>query len=428
MSKFVQDHPRLAVMNFLNEAAENFPDAVSFASGRPADDCFDIDSWRRAADNYVTDAAAAQGVAPAQYWRRLAQYGATAGLIGDAIAQNLRIDLGLSCDASRIIVTAGCQEAIALCIGALVEDARDVVLARNPTYIGLTGVAELTGIALAGISESGDESFADALRRTLALQIAQGRRPRVLYLIPDFDDPTGKTLALAEREEILTICAAHRVVVLEDNPYGMFRFEGEALPPLAALDRDGCVVFLGTYSKTLCPTLRVGCAVLPATLFGEADTARRLAADIKTRKSFLSVNTGQFNQIVVAGVLASQGYSLAASVEPALRRYRGNRDRLTDALHAVFGDDEAFRWNRPGGGFFLALELPFEFDTPEMLRCAAEHGVIVMPMTYFSLDGGSRRSVRFAFSYATPQTIQRGVRGFATYVASRNRLRSAAPA
>lgn len=409
-------------MNFLNEAANEYPDAISFASGRPAETFFSFERWLGAVPAYQEHAAKSAGQSVLLAGRRLAQYGRTAGIINALVAQQLRTDERIDCRPDQVIVTAGCQEALALVVPALCREPGDVMLARNPTYIGITGVADFAGIEIVPIEPHAGERWEQALQRmTLELRRA-GKTPRGFYLTPEFDNPTGTVLSEAERRSIIAGCVEHRIVVLEDNPYGMFRFEGESTAPMASLDSVGCVIYLATYSKTLCPAVRVGAAVVPTRLFGSEAAAQRLRGELCERKSFVTVNTSQVTQALVGGVLLSENGTLARLVEAPLAHYKRNRDALVGALDRAFGASSGrVGWNRPEGGFFLGVTLPFEFGQRETVECAREHGVIVMPMTFFSLDGSRKREVRLAFSNATQADIESGVERFARYVSQKSR-------
>lgn len=412
-----EKHSRLAVMNFLNEVGADFPQAISFASGRPAEAFFQLEHWLAAVPRYIDHFARVEGLQSGAAAALLAQYGRTAGMINALVAAQLGRDEGLVCAPEQVLITAGCQEALSLCLAALCREEGDVILARNPTYIGVTGIADLAGMDLVPLLDLGPADWSGSLRATVTALKARGKRPRVLYLIPEFDNPTGEVMPLGDREEVLAICAEQGIVILEDNPYGLFRFDGPRLPPLAAMDRRGSVIYLGTYSKTLCPAVRLGCAVLPPTLFGDAAAARALYADLAERKSFVTVNTSQLNQALVGGVLLDQGLSLAALVRAPLAHYRRNRDALIDELDKAFCEWRgAVSWNCPQGGFFLSLTLPFEFGQREVLECAGKFQVIPMPMQFFALDGGCRNQVRLAFSNLDPRTIAAGIGRFARFV------------
>jgi (S)-3,5-dihydroxyphenylglycine transaminase len=408
---------RLSVLNFLNEVAMDHPRAVSFASGRPAEHCFDFDGWLDAIPQFQRHFAEQQGLTRCAAGRLLSQYGRTNGLINDLVAAQLAADEGINSSPERIVMTAGCQEALALCLQTLCTEPDDVVVARNPTYVGVTGAADMARIQIFPVAGTVDDACAAMLDRTADELAAQGKRVRAFYVIPEFDNPTGAALSTAERLDLLAVCAKHGIVVLEDNPYGMFRFEGETRLPLAALDVHGCVIYLGTYSKTLCPSLRVGCAVIPETLFGDAAESRNFVRRVAERKSFVTTNTSQFNQALVGGVLLAQQCSLRRIVQPALEHYRRNRDALVGCLNDAFADErERITWNHPQGGFFLSMQLPFEFCRSEVVECAREYEVIPMPMSFFALDGSQRTRVRFAFSNIMPDAIEQGVERFALFV------------
>jgi (S)-3,5-dihydroxyphenylglycine transaminase len=410
----------LGVMNFLSEVEFDYPKAISFASGRPTESFFDLDAWLGAIGVFQKHDAELHGYDTSASARRLAQYGRTGGLINAIVAAQVANDDGLTCTPEQIVITNGCQEAMALCLQTLCCHPGDVILARNPTYIGVTGAARLAGVELAPVDAAADGSLAGTLRRTVAALHARGKRVRGLYLIPEFDNPTGAVISVPDREAILVFCAERNIVILEDSTYGMFRFEGDARPALATLDTSGTVIYLGTYSKTLCPSVRVGSAIVPKTLFGDAAASREFLASMTERKSFLTVNTSQFNQALVGGVLLAEGCSLRRLVRPALEFYRRNRDALMERLAVTLGTSPAgIRWNHPQGGFFLSVELPFRFEACDMVRCASEYDVIVMPMSFFSLDDSQANRVRLAFSNLSVEQVGAGIERFAAYIHDR---------
>lgn len=410
---------RLDVMNFLNEVAADYPQAISFASGRPLEEAFDIGRWLGRIPDFVRRHAALNATSEEVALRLLAQYGRTDGIVNDLIAEQVRNDENILCDGRQIIVTVGCQEAIELCVRSLCRDAGDVVLVRSPTYIGVTGVADLNGIAIAPFGGDDLDSLAEALDAAATALEREGRHARAVYLVPDFDNPTGSVLPRSTRERVIAVCAARGIVVLEDNPYGMFRYEGEQVPTMAALDTGGCVVYLGTYSKTLCPALRVGFAIVPTRLFGDASRADALHAQLSQLKSFITVNTSQLMQALVGGVLLAERGSLAAIVAPAREAYQRKRDEMVRCLAAAFTHRPTIRWNAPAGGFFLVVELPFAVGAAEAEICARDYGVIVMPLAFFALDDRHDHYVRLAFSNVALDAIEDGISRFARFVDDR---------
>lgn len=412
------DRSRLDVMNFLNEVAGRYPDAISFASGRPAEAFFDVQDYARRLPEFVRHLQRQRGTSFDATFNMLAQYGNTNGIINDLVARQVLHDEGIACKPEQVLVTAGCQEAMDLCVTSLCREPDDVLLVRSPTYIGITGIADLNRIELVPFSCAEGDDIGPPLCEAIAGARRRGKRPRALYLVPDFDNPTGVVLSRAEREAVIGICAQEKIVVLEDNPYGMFRFEGEPQPRMASLDGAGCVVYLGTYAKTLCPALRVGFAVVPPTLFGDAAASRRLLDTLSQAKSFVTVNTSQIAQAIVGGVLLAEGGSLGRRIGPAIDFYRHNRDAMLQALDAAFRPGDGVTWNRPQGGFFLTVTLPFPFGHVQAQQCAAEHGVLTMPLSFFALDRRDDHRVRLAFSNADPQRIREGVARFAGFVRS----------
>jgi (S)-3,5-dihydroxyphenylglycine transaminase len=406
-----------SVVGFLNEIAVQFPSAVFFAAGAPSGDFLsrlDLPVIQSALQSYARHVSS--GRAGAGTLAGLMQYGPTSGLINDIVAEHMRIDDGLAATGEQVLITAGCQEALALCLPELCREPTDILLVCNPTYIGAIGAARSHRIEVAGISLS-DGDLAGQIEARAEAARARGRRVRALYLMPTFDNPSGLVLGREERYAILDVCARERIVILEDNPYGMFDYDGSALAPIAQEDRNGCVIYLSTYSKTLAPSLRIGAATLPQTLFGNLDARRELMARLVERKGLLTLNTAQMNQAIVGGMLLQHGFSLREWIAPAHASYRANRDALIGQLESDFaGYGDRVRWTRPGGGFFVSLTLPFAFGLDDALHCARNHSVIAMPMRFFALDSSQNRSLRLAFSSVTPEQARAGVRGLAHYV------------
>lgn len=408
---------RLDVMNFLNEMAEKFPEAISFAAGRPAEAFFQLEAWLQQVPRFAAHFAEQEGIAPARGMNRLAQYGRTNGVLNGMIAQQVARDEAIMCAPDQILLATGCQEAIDLCVTTLCRHEDDVVLVRSPTYIGVTGVADLNGIEIAAFSSDGEASAVAALTLAVEQLEARGKRARVLYLIPTFDNPTGEVLSRQLRLDLIDFCVSRDIVILEDNPYGMFRYEGEGVPSMFALDRHGCVIYLGTYSKTLCPSLRVGFAILPPRLAARIDDGSGLLDQLSQAKSFVTVNTSQITQAIVGAVLLEKGCSLQEHVRPAVDYYRGNRDAMIAALNRHLGGlGDSIRWNVPEGGFFLTVTLPFDFRMREAQQCASDYGILVMPLSFFALDQRQDQRVRLAFSNASPDLIDEGVRRFSRFV------------
>jgi (S)-3,5-dihydroxyphenylglycine transaminase len=407
--------PLLEVMNFLNEVVLRYPDAISFAPGRPAERHFDVEHSLAQTSAFVAWRAGATGWPPLAVWNDLGQYNKTNGIINELIARQLELDEGIHARPDSIVVTHGCQEGMVILLLGLFEPG-DVLLASDPTYIGITGLASIVGIPVVPVP-TGDEGLdPQAVAAAIDEVRRSGRRPRALYDIPDFNNPLGTQMPVATRRALLQVLHERGVLLFEDNPYGMFSYDGDPLPTLKALDEHGVVVYLGSFSKTLYPGLRAGYLVAGQEVVSATGARTSLAAELSKVKSLTTVTTSPVVQAVVGAQLLENGGSLRGLVRAKIPFYRANRDRMLASLEEHLGGIDGVRWNRPAGGFFLTLDLPFAFDEEHVQACARDHGVVVCPMTFFALAEGRERQVRLSFSYVTEEQIEEGIRRFARFV------------
>jgi len=409
-----------SVVGFLNEIENKYPSAVFFAAGAPSSQFLSQLSLPIIEDALQTYLQQDKGISRnSASLGGVLQYGPTRGLINSIIAENLHTDSGIAVSGERVIVTAGCQEALDLCLSILCPEPSDTLLVNNPTYIGAIGTARMQGIHMEAL-DNGQGDLAGQIEALAATERKKGRSVRAAYLMPRFDNPTGHVLSTRDREAVVSTCAQLGIVILEDDAYGMYDYDGLTPPPLAAMDRNGCVIYLTTYSKTLAPSLRVGAATLPETLFGSRASREDLMRRLVDRKSLTTLNTSQLSQAIVGGMLIGQNMTLREWTAPARMTYRTNRDILLDQLDSNFsGLFDLVRWTRPSGGFFVGISLPFPMDLNDTLECARDYGVIVMPMRFFALDRSQDNVVRLAFSAISAQQVERGIHAFARYVAAR---------
>ncbi len=412
------EDPLLDVMNFLNEVVQRYPRAVSFAPGRPAENLFDVEGSLSAIPRFVDWRAKRRGTDAQAVYRELGQYGATNGILQELIVAQLAADEGIQADPGSIVVTCGCQEAMALLLLTLFTPGRDVLLSSDPTYIGITGLARILGIEVAPVAMGPDGLETATVAAAIARVRASGGRPRALYDIPDFNNPLGTALPVEVRRTLLALLRDEGVLLFEDNPYGMFAYDGGSVPTVKSLDLDRGVIYLGSFSKTLFPGLRVGYLVVDQEVVGKNGGSRSLAGELSKVKSLTTVNTPPLMQATAGGLLLEAGGSLRGLVGRKLPHYRANRDAMLAALERELAGTGA-TWNRPAGGFFLTLDLPFEFGPEELDVCARDYGVICCPMRFFALAPGRERQVRFSFSYVTPEQVEEGVSGFARFVRER---------
>jgi (S)-3,5-dihydroxyphenylglycine transaminase len=392
-------------MNFLNEIANRHPSAVSLAAGRPAREYLGLGALDPTLAHFV-EALRARGGSEESVW----QYGPTAGLIRGLIAESLRHDEQLAVDPAAVLVTAGAQEGMSL-VMTLFDRARDVLLVPDPTYVGITGAAAVAGVSVSPLPAR--ELDAPAIHERARALAKLGLRARALYLVPDFSNPLGDTIASDRRARIIEAACELDLWILEDSPYRIFAFDEAPPPSLLASAPAGQVIHLGTFAKALCPGLRLGYLVWPS---APADRWRSLIA----AKSFLTLNTSPLTQALAEGTLRMRGFSsLGSAAAEARSGYRERRDALLAALDEHLGQIPGVSWKVPGGGFFLCLHLPFEFGVEDMQRCAEEHEVLVCPMSIFSPTGSWRRAIRLSYSYMPATALREGVRRLSAYLGAR---------
>lgn len=409
--------PLLEVMNFLNEVVQRYPDAISFAPGRPAERYFDVAGSLAQVARFLAHRAAGGGQPVPAAYDALGQYGPTNGIINDLVARQIARDHGIHAAPGTIVMTCGCQEGMAILLGGLFEPASDVLLVSDPTYIGITGLARLLGVTTVPVACGPDGLRAADVAAAVEGVERGGRRARALYDIPDFNNPQGTRLSLGARRALLDVAREHDLLILEDNPYGMFAYDSEPLPPLKALDDHGVVVYLGSFSKTLFPGLRLGYLVADQSVVLPDGRRTTLAAELSKVKSLTTVNTPPLMQAAVGGILLDNDCSLTALVRRKLPFYRENRDRMLRGLAAKLSGMAT--WNRPEGGFFLTVDLPFICDEECLEESARDFGVIFCPMRFFALSAGRELQARLSFSYVTPEQIDIGIERFARFVQHR---------
>jgi (S)-3,5-dihydroxyphenylglycine transaminase len=412
--------PLLDAMTFLNEVTSRFPDAISFAPGRPYEGLFEPDSVHDHLTEYTEYLIRERGYSPARVRTSLFQYGRTNGEIHDLIARTLANDENLHVPAESVVVTVGAQEGMVLSLRALFAGPDDVLLAASPCYIGITGAARLLDIDVVGVPE-GDDGLDPARVAEIAAQVrAAGRRPRALYVVPDFANPSGASMSVANRRRLLEVAREHDLVIIEDNPYGFFTRDDVLRPTLKSLDAQRRVIYLGSFAKTCFPGARLGYAVADQEVVDAAGNRTLLADQFAKIKSMLTVNTPSLSQAVIGGILIRNNCRLRDANRDTIRFYRSNLDRLLSELAQHFPTERRAElgvdWNTPGGGFFVVVTVPFVVDQAALTRSAREYGVLWTPMDAFYLDGGGRHQLRLSCSYVEPTLLIEGVRRLARFI------------
>lgn len=323
------------------------------------------------------------------------QYGASTGTAGlkEQIISLMELEGITGVRPEEVVVTTGSQNGLDLLTRILI-DPGDVVLAESPSYSG--ALAVFTGAQADVVHVASDEQglVPEALEETIARLQAEGRRIKFLYTIPSYQNPGGTLLSQERRDRVRRICADARVLVAEDNPYGLLGFDGVPARALRADDPE--VVYLGSFSKMLAPGPRVGWTVLPPSLapvFGlQAEAA--------------VLNPSVLTQEIIASYLRESDW------KGTLERYRALYASRADAMQRGLAEHmpEGVRWSTPKGGFYCWLTLPEGVDSYELCMAAIERGVVFVPGTAFYADGRGRDEARLSFCHPTEERILEGTR------------------
>jgi DNA-binding transcriptional MocR family regulator len=391
-------------------AVASRPEVVSLAGGMPYLPALPLDSLAdELAQMVITDGMTAL------------QYGSAQGTpeLRERICEVMALE-GIRAHPDDVTVTVGSQMALDM-VTRIFCDPGDVVLAEAPSYVGALGTFASYQAQVVQVPMDDDGVIPTELDAALCSLRAQGRTPKFLYTIPNFHNPAGVTLAVARRADVLRLCSAHRVLIVEDNPYGLLGFDGQIYPAMRSTDPDN-VVYLGSFSKTFAPGLRVGWALAPH--------AVREKLVLAAESATLCPPT--FTQFVVSRYLAQHDWK--GQIKSYREVYRERRDAMLAALaqHMPPG----CRWTHPAGGFYVWLTVPEGLDTKAMLPRAVTQRVAYVPGTAFYADcdisqgDNSRRDnsrednssgdnspagrlIRLSFCYPTPERITEGVRRLA---------------
>jgi 2-aminoadipate transaminase len=352
-------------------------ETISLARGVPAPECIPVDELadcaRAALRNDGTAAlsyGAAGGYGPLREW----------------IAN--RHDVA----PHRVVVTNGSLQGFGFLTQLLARGGARI-LVEAPTYDRPLKILDELGAEVTAIPQTGEGIDLDALEH----ELQHGRKPAFLYVIPTFQNPSGRTLGVEGRHRLAGLAADHDLLVLEDDPYGLVRFEGDAAPTLHELDGGGRVIYSSSFSKTVAPGARVGYLVLP----------EPLAAAVEAVATSTYISPALLAQATVYEFLRRG--ALPRNLDLVRSLLQARRDALLGALERHFGGTSA-RWNRPEGGYFLWLELPDGTDSVRLLEAANDVGVSFVPgPDFFPRGEGGRSAARLAFSFASPASIAEAV-------------------
>ena len=359
-------------------------DVISLAGGLPDTSTFPADSYAALMNTIASDSCA-----------RALQYGPTEGFarVKDCIVQVMAAE-GMEVDTDELLVTSGGQQVIDLVCKTLL-DPGDVVVAEAPTYPGAIPTFSSYQADVVQVRMDRDGMRVDELEETLDELERSGRRPKFIYTVPNFHNPAGVTMSLERRRELVRIAGERELIVLEDNPYGLLRYEGESLPPLHSLD-DEFVIYASTFSKILSPGVRLGWAAAPAPIL----------AKMQIGKQGSDLCSSSISQYFVSAYFDANLWD--DYVRSLLEIYRRRRDVMLDAMAEHFPREA--EWTHPQGGLFIWATMPDYIDTTDLLARALREHVAFVPGRAAFVDGRGGSAMRLNFSGVNEDSIREGIR------------------
>ncbi|HXW51074.1 MAG TPA: PLP-dependent aminotransferase family protein [Candidatus Acidoferrales bacterium] len=361
------------------------PDVISFAGGLPAPELFPVAQFAQACqDVLATDGPAAlqysvtEGYEPLRRW----------------VAEYLARVNHIQCTPDQVLIISGSQQGLDL-IGKTLLDPGDIVIIENPAYLGAIQAFDAYEAQYVTVATDDEGIDTNDLLRVLR---ETKRRPKLLYLVPNFQNPSGLTLSLRRRKEVVTIAAEYGIPIYEDDPYGRLRYSGEQLPSLTAIAQSRNCIYMSTVSKTIAPGMRVAWLVIPEREVFERVVPAKQAADL---------HTSSFTQRAVYAY-ASNTEVFEAHIAEMLPVYARRRDLMIQSLERFMPD--GCTWTHPDGGLFLWARVPEEVDTEALLALAARSKVAFVPGAPFWVNRVVRNTMRLNFSNASDEMIVEGVK------------------
>jgi len=373
----------------------SLPDVISFAGGLPAPDLFPIERFKEAAEVVLTEMG-----------ERALQYGTTEGYqpLREMIAGNAS-KYGIQISSDNVLITTGSQQALDL-LGRIFINRGDRVLVESPTYLGALQAWNAYGVKYVTIPFDVDGMQTDLLESRLRTGL------KFIYVLPNFQNPTGVTLSRERRMQLVEMANAYGVPIVEDDPYGQLRYEGEHIPPVVVLDDEirakevpiysGNVIYTSTFSKILAPGLRLAWVVAPT------DVIKKLVQ----AKQGCDLNTSTFNQYLAYEV--ANGPWMKTHIQTIRETYKERRDVMLKALEKYM--PEGVNWTHPKGGLFLWATTPEGLDTQTIFKPAIEQKVAFVPGNSFHPLGGGQNTMRLNFSCMKPDLIDEGIKRLAEVI------------
>jgi len=370
------------------------PDIISFGGGLPAPESFPHDELAEIAYQEIKE-----------NYANVLQYGTTEGsrTLRDAFVEWLRPQ-GIEATRDQMLVTTASQQGLDLLCKAFF-DPGDVMFCGLPTYLGAVQAFSLFQVDKVGVRLEDDGMSIDDLEAKIDAAKTAGKTLKGIYVIPDFQNPSGITLSFEKRKRLLDVARREDLLIFEDNPYGHLRFAGEPIPSIYSMDTDGRVLMMVTFSKVLSAGLRLAIVLSSQPELLDALVRAKQATDLCTSK---------LTQHLAARYMLD--YGLDQHLEDIRPIYREKRNAMIDALEKYMPKDEGIRWTKPDGGLFVWVWLPDGIDTGQMIVRAIERKVAYVPGAAAFVDGSGQNTMRLSFSSSTTEQIEEGIRRLADVV------------
>ncbi|MCD6136083.1 PLP-dependent aminotransferase family protein [Candidatus Bipolaricaulota bacterium] len=391
LSKRASGAKRSAIRELLKLTEK--PDVISFAGGLPAPETFPHDEFAEIAADELHG-----------HYENVLQYGLTEGslTLRRALADWLRPH-GLDLSVDQMLITTASQQALDLVAKAFI-DPGDVIFVEAPTYLAALQTFSLFQADKIPIPLEDDGMDLNALEEKISEARAAGKTLKAIYVIPDFQNPSGITMSLEKRKRLLEIAGREDLLIFEDDPYGQLRFAGKSLPSIRSLDDSGRVILMITFSKVLAAGLRLG-VLIADNPFMDVLVRVKQATDLCTSKLTQHIAARYINE-----------YGMEEHLKAIREVYHVKRDAMVSALEEYMPKDEGISWTNPEGGLFLWVRLPEVIDTEEMFPRALENKVAYVIGNAFYVDGRGRNEMRLSFSLGTPERIREGIRRLAKVI------------
>ncbi|MCP4632823.1 MAG: PLP-dependent aminotransferase family protein [candidate division Zixibacteria bacterium] len=369
------------------------PDIISFAGGLPDPKTFPYEAIEKAASRALREKG-----------DLALQYSPTEGdpFLKEELA-NFMTRQGEKVKPEDVFITTSSQQGLDLLAKVFINP-KDPVILEMPSYVGGLQSFRSFEVDFHGIRMDYEGIIPEQLEETVTKLMNAGRKPKFVYLIPDFQNPSGITLTMERRKKVLEIASKHDLLIVEDSPYRELRYKGDLLPSLFSMDKEGRVVYLKTFSKIFCSGFRIGWVLGPEEVLDKMIIAKQ-SADLCT-SSFVSILSAYFIQ---------EGH-LEKQIEVCKERYARKAKIMLDAFDKYFPQLEGLSWSKPEGGMFLWIILPEYMDASELFKEAVEQKVAYVTGAAFHHDGSGKNTIRFNYSYPTEEQIEQGVERFSKVI------------